>query len=108
MTFLYATQVLKLNIVHSEQPGGFWGPALVGLWALMCEEKPELADVEAFVEKHLPSAVHRTDNTGKTKDYKKKRQNISGELTNYDSGSDSDNEPKDDKRIKGLRKDLLS
>lgn len=100
LTFAYAVKVLKCNLTYSEKPGGFWKPAVKGLWKLIISQKgpAKIEDVEDFVEKNLPAMTNRTQRTGAEQDddYTKERGNQKGEETGYDSPSDSEAEDVED------------
>ncbi|MBW4612990.1 MAG: hypothetical protein KME21_06845 [Desmonostoc vinosum HA7617-LM4] len=98
VTFRYATDILNLNIQFNPNAGGFWGPAVTGLWEVMKESivanNITIDGLEGFVEKALPTMTHRTHNKeGKSKgDKTKSRTDTKAEETGYDSPSDTEAE----------------
>jgi hypothetical protein len=91
LTFKFAEEKLgKKNLHYSRHPGGFWSPALNGLYELMKQDASlSLDGVEGFVQANLPSLSYRTARDG-DKGKRKKRTNTSFEDTGNDSGSDTE------------------
>jgi hypothetical protein len=93
LTFMYARQVLgKSSLVFNENPGGFWSPAVRGLWDLISTQKGlAVADIENFVAAHLPEETFRSARSGSAdEDESKMRTDTKNEDTGYDTESDTD------------------
>jgi hypothetical protein len=94
LTFVFAKEILKLDITYNQNPGGFWGPALPALVELLkgCKTIAAAHSFEAAVKDHFPGTVYRTRRPDETGDLIKPRSDTKQEETGYDSGSDSEME----------------
>jgi hypothetical protein len=95
ITFEYAVNILKRTIMYNGRAGGFWGPALPGLIALMKERNATIDNVHDLVTQFHPKKAHRTKRPGETGDSTKPRTDTKAEETGYDSPSDSEVEDVD-------------
>src|SRR5215213_3518228 len=87
----------KTGLVYNAQPGGFWGPAVPGLWQLMQETAGlTVGDVEEFVDAHLPAMTIRTAAEGSVGTAKKAATANKDQDTGYGSESDTDADIDDD------------
>jgi hypothetical protein len=92
VTFEYAVNILKRTISYNGRAGGFWGPALPGLIALMKERNATIDNVHDLVADYHPTVAHRTKRPGQRGDSTKPRTDTKAEETGYDSPSDSEAE----------------
>ena len=97
MTFRFAQERLgKQNLTYNANPGGFWGPALTGLWQTMLEDTTLTVEaVDEFVTNNLPAATNVTgsEDVETTFDATASRQGV---RSDYDSDSSSESESEED------------